>query len=387
MMANQVWRWAGGVAAALALAIGVGGCGKRSAKAETIELGVILPLSGDLQAFGSSTLDGIKYRVEQLNQAGGIGGKLISLQIEDDRNDQSQCIAAVTKLSGLKGVTAIIGPITSTSALACSSTITAEKVPTLSPTATNDRVAPSSPYLFRACFNDSFQGRVIAHYAARDRGFKQAAVMTELSSDYSIGLVKSFTEAFTAAGGTIVAETSYQGKSTEFGTQLQKIRASGAELVFVPGYPGEVPLILKQAAVMGVDAVFCGADGWDHEDIIQKSGDKIVGAFFTGAFSPADTRPHVREFVTAIKQRTGREPGSFEALGYDSVTLLAEAMKARGTDREAVREGLLGLREVAAVTGPISITADGNAEKAAVVMGLDKQGEGYVKKYLATVAP
>lgn len=380
--------WLAAIVAALAGLLLWTGCSAGSSDENVLPVGVILPLSGDLASFGTSTLAGIEFQIDQINQSGGLQGKQIELYVEDNKNDQTQCISAYKKLTGLKGVIAVIGPITSTNSLAIIEAVSSAKVPVISPTATNDQVAPKSDYMFRACFNDSFQGRVVAHYALNELGIERAAVMTELSSDYSIGLVNSFKKAFNEGGGEIVAEPSYQTKDTEFGPQLKQIKESGAQLVFVPGYPGEVPLILKQAEVMGIDATFSGADGWDHDDIIQKSGDKIVGAFFTGAFSPDDQSPTVQSFVNAMQAQSDRAPGSFEALGADSVTLLAEAIRAAGsTDPTAIRDALTKLQDVTAVTGPITMTPEGNAEKAAVIMGVAKDGDAYTKTYKATVKP
>lgn len=362
-----------------------GGC-KGETAAKPVKIGVILPLSGDLAAFGKSTIDGIQLRVTEANASGGVNGRQVSLLIEDNHGNSDQTISAHKKLTGLKGVCAVIGPITSTNTLAVSNDVTVSRTPTLSPTATNDKVGPASEFLFRACFKDSFQGQIVANYAYKDLGIRKAAVLIDKSSDYSIGLTGSFHKAFTALGGEVVASESYQQKDTEYGPQLTKIKASGAKLVFVPGYPGEVPLILRQAKVMGLEATFSGGDGWDHPDIISHSGDKIVGGFLVGAFSKEDSRPAVQQFVKAIEQSTGAEAGSFEALGYDSVTLLLEAMKT-GVERDQIRQGLLGLKNIETVTGSTTITPVGDAEKSAVVLGVEKQGDAYVKKYLKTVSP
>lgn len=350
--------------------------------AETVKFGVNLPLSGALTPFGKSTLDGIQLRVNQINQAGGVNGHNLELVVEDNKGDKAQCISVYKKLTGIANVAAVIGPITSTNALAIANQASQAKTPTISPTATNDKVAPKSPYMFRACFNDSFQGRVIANYAIRNRQLLKAATMVDLGSDYSKGLAQSFSDVFTREGGAIVAQESYQQKDTEFGAQLAKIKAAGAQLVFVPGYPPEVPLIVKQAGVIGLDAQFCGADGWDHESVIENSGDKIIGSFIVGAFSAEDTRAAVQQFVATM----GANAGTFEALGYDSVSLLAEALKT-GIDRESIRSGLLAIKNFEAVTGAITIKESGDAEKSAVILTIVKEGDRYIKKYQATVQP
>lgn len=347
-----------------------------------VRVGIILPLSGPLASFGRSTLDGIEQRVKEINQAGGVNGQKLKLIIEDNRGEKQQSVSSYQKLIGIDRVKVVVGPITSTNCLGVVRQTKRARIPLITPTATNDTVAPKSPYLFRACFNDSFQGRIIAQYALKTLKIKKAAVMIDLGSDYSKGLAASFRRAFEAGGGKVVAKEKYQQKDTEFGAQLSTIRTSGAEIVFVPGYPPEVPLIVKQAGQMGVKATFCGADGWDNEAVIQNSSDKIIGSFIVGAFSKSDKRPVVQRFVKTMKGRAG----TFEALGYDSVSLLAEALK-NGTSARAIQKGLLKIRNLEGITGFISIKPNGDAVKSAVILSIQKENGNYVKKYLTTVSP
>ncbi len=353
-----------------------------SSGAEKVKIGVIVPISGALTPFGKGALDGIKLRVEQINSSGGVNGKSIELIVEDSKGDKSQTISAFKKLTGIDRVVAVIGEVTSTNTLALANLAEKNQTPTITPTATNDKVTARGSHMFRACFNDSFQGKVVANYASTSKNFTKAAVITDLSSDYSKGLGNSFKEAFANGGGQIVAEESYQQKDTEFGAQLSKIKDSGAEVVFVPGYPPELQLIIKQAEVIGLGATFCGADGWDNDSVIENSGDKIIGSFIVGAFSPEDQRPEVQSFIKAF----GGNAGTFEALGYDSVSILAEAMK-KGVTRKAIKEGLFAIKDFPTVTGKTTILSNGDAIKSAVIMSVEKDKGGYFKKYQATINP
>ena len=341
-------------------------------------------MSGPLAPYGKNTLAGIEQRVREINDAGGVHGVELKLVAEDDKGDPAAAKTAFKKLTGIDRVVTVIGPITSTNVLKILADTKRQKIPTITPTATNDGITAKkeSPYIFRACFNDSFQGQVIASYALHNLKVMKAAVMIDLGSDYSKGLSATFAKAFLAGGGELVAEEKYQQKDVEFGAQLTKIRDSGAQLVLVPGYPPEVPLIVKQAGTMGLTAKFCGADGWDDPAVIQNAGDKIIGSFMVGAFSIEDRREVVQRFIGAM----GEDAGSFEALGYDAVSLLGEAMK-NGSTPEQIREGLLAIRGFGGVTGIISIEPNGDATKGAVIFGIEKQGDKYVKKFLATVNP
>jgi branched-chain amino acid transport system substrate-binding protein len=354
--------------------------------AEDLKIGVILPLSGSLVSYGKSTLEGIQTSVDKINASGGINGKKIKLIIEDNKGNPVDAKTAYTRLAASEKVSAIIGPITSTNAKAVRRTAKKLKVPMISPTATNDKITLKNPYVFRACFNDSFQGRIVATYAAKNLKAATAAVMTDMNSDYSKGLAKNFKKYFQEAGGKIVAEEGYRQKDTEFGVQLKNIKNSGAEVLFIPGYPPELPLIIKQAKVIGYKGKLCGADGWDSSDVIQGSGDNITGSFIVSGFSKSEKRDAVKNFLKEFKAKTNKTPGTFEALGYDSVSLLAEAAK-NGTSPEDIKNGLFKIKDFEAVTGKITITKDGDAEKSAVILEIVKDGDHFTKKYITTVHP
>jgi branched-chain amino acid transport system substrate-binding protein len=351
-----------------------------------IKVGVNLALSGNLAPYGKATLDGIKLKADELNAAGGIGGNKILLIIEDNKGDQTETKNAYKKLAGSDKVVTVIGPITSTNAIAVRRDAAELKVPVISPTATNDKVTLRNPYMFRTCFNDSFQGRIAANFAIKEKGYKTAAILVDMNSDYSKGLSESFKKAFESAGGKIITQEGYQQKDTEFGAQLKKIKESGVQTIFVPGYPPEVPLIIKQAKVIGLDARLCGADGWDSEAVINGSGNNIEGCFIVGAFSREDKRDAVRNFVASFEKTYNDKPGTFAALGYDSVSMLAEALK-KGTTPEAVKNGLHTIKGFEAVTGKMTVTPDGDVEKNAVILEITREGDKYIAKYRATVNP
>lgn len=359
--------------------------GTWAAEPREVKVGVSLPVSGALAAYGKTTLEGIRMRIEEINAAGGVNGATIKLIVEDNLGDPTTAINTYNKLAGSDRVVGVLGPITSSAALAIRRSATKLKVPVISPTATNDKVTQGHGYMFRACFNDSFQGRIIANFVIKEA--KKAATFVDMNSDYSKGLAKSFKSAFEAAGGAVVAEEKYQQKDTEFGAQLKRIKNAGAETVFVPGYPPELPLIIKQAKAIGLTARLCGADGWDNEAVINGSGDSIENCLLVGAFSPEDERPAVKAFVAAFKKRTGNNPGTFEALGYDSASLLAEAMKGVLTP-ESVQQNLLTIKDFDAVTGKITVSPDGDAIKGAVVLKIVKgDSNKFVTRYVATVNP
>jgi branched-chain amino acid transport system substrate-binding protein len=363
-------------------------CRKDGANTSTgpIKIGLNLPLSGALESYGKNVRAGIELRLKEINDAGGIGGRKIELLVEDNRGDSNDSRKAYKKLAQIDGACAVIGPITSSLALALKIDVEQCKVPLMTPTATNDKVTQNTRFMFRTCYVDSFQGAAVARYAF-SQGAKTAAVLTDNNSDYSKGLSASFTKAFEALGGKIVAAENYQQKDTDFGTQLVRVKNAGADVLFVPGYPPEVPLVVKGAKVVGFPNRLCGGDGWDDPTVLRDSGDNIEGCFMLGAFSSEDTREIVKQFVAASEKGIGRTPGTFEALGYDSLTLIAEAIKRGGDKPEQIAQSLRELKDVQGVTGKISMTAGGDARKDGFLLKVVRKDGKFVTQYVSTIAP
>ena len=363
----------------LAGAAGAGGCKKST----DIPVGVNLPLSDSLSAYGKATLEGIQWRAKQINDAGGIHGRKIRLEVQDNRGKDTDTRSAFKKFTDVDGVVAVLGPITSTRSLAAKMDAQQAKTAMITPTATNDLVTANSSYVFRACYNDSFQGREVARYAY-ETGVRKAAVMIDRGSDYSKGVSASFTKAFEGAGGKVVAEESYQGADKDFGAQLVRIKNAGAETIFLPAYPPNVQDIIRQAKVVGFPGRLCGSDGWDNSTVIEDSGENIEGCFYMAAYWPGEDRKMVRDFVQDMTAATGRTPGSFEALGYDAMLLLGQALQ-KGLRREDVPDAMRSLKDVEAVTGTISITPGGDAVKSAVILQVVKENGKHTSRLVKKI--
>lgn len=353
-----------------------------------LKIGIDLPLSGNLASYGKLTLDGVKMKVDEINNAGGIDGKKIRLVIEDNKGDTAEARNVFRKLTSSYKVPVVLGPITSSCSLAMKRDAEVTKIPFVTPTATNDKVTAANPYVFRACFNDSFQGKILANYAAKSKMVKTAAIMIDSNSDYSKGLAQTFKDTFIAAGGAIVAEETYRQKDIEFGIQLKKIKDSNAEIIFIPGLQPEVPLIIKQAKALDLKSSFCGADGWDNDIVINGSGDNIEGSFIVAAFSLEDKRPAVQKFLADYeKLHPGKKPGTFTALGYDAATMIIDAFK-HGSKAEEIKTALSSIRNLELVTGKATVTQEGDLEKNAVILEIKKGSDGkYASRYKAYVSP
>ncbi|MGE7766787.1 ABC transporter substrate-binding protein [Peribacillus sp. NPDC096540] len=347
--------------------------GGSSTSGDTIKIGANLELSGGTASFGQSAADGLKLAIEEINKE-GIDGKKLEIIKVDNKSDAAEATSGSIKLVSQDKVVAVVGSATSTNTLAQVQVAQDNKVPLLTPTATNpditNKAGKLNDYVFRTCFIDPFQGTVAANFASDDIGAKTAAIYVDSASDYSKGLAAAFKEAFTANGGKIVAEEAYVTKDTDFRATLTRIKSAKPEFVFLPGYYEEVGLILKQAREDGIDLPFMGGDGWDSPKVVEIAGaEALKNTFITNHYSPEDKDAKIQDFVAAYKKKYNKTPDAFAALGYDTGYYLADAIKRSGdATPEKIRQALEEVKDLQLVSGTLNLDENHDPIKSATIL-------------------
>ena len=380
----KIWR--GQFLAAVAVSLFLTGCSKPADQSggDTIKVGEYASLTGSEATFGQSSHKGTQLAVDELNASGGVLGKKIQLLTEDNQSQAGQSATVVRKLISSDGVVAILGEVASSRSLEAAPICQQNKIPMISPASTNPKVTEAGDYIFRVCFIDPFQGTVMANFARKTLKLQNVAVLTDVKSDYSVGLAKFFKAGVVAGGGKIAVEQNYSGGDKDFNAQLTSIKASNPDGIFVPGYYTEVGLIALQAKQLGLTVPIFGGDGWESSSLVPIGGVALEGDYFSTHFSPEDTSPAVQNFVKQYKQKFNETPDAMAALGYDSVMILADAMKKTGsTDGAKVRDALAAEKDFPGVTGNLTMDANRNASKPAVILTI-KNG---AFKYVETVSP
>jgi len=366
-------------AVATALALAPLACGKGGGGAEIL-VGEYGSLTGTTATFGISTDNGIKLAFDEINAAGGVLGKPLKVLVEDDRSQPEEATTAVTKLINQSKVVAVLGEVSSSRSLAAAPICQANKVPMVSPSSTNPRVTQVGDNIFRVCFIDPFQAPVMAKFAANTLKIKRVAILTDVRNDYSIGLQTFFRQNFRSLGGEIVAEQSYSEGDSDFRAQLTQIKAADPQAIYVPGYYTEVATIARQARELGITVPLMGGDGWDSPKLFEIGGEALDGCYLSNHYSVDDPSPAIQKFVQDYKKKYNQVPDALAALGYDAAKILADAIKRAGsTDGEKVRDALKGVKDFVGVTGKITINADRNAVKPAVVLKIEKGKFHYVE--------
>ncbi|MCU9612828.1 ABC transporter substrate-binding protein [Caldibacillus lycopersici] len=364
------------IASSLAVGILAGCSSSSSGDGDTIKIGANLELSGDVASYGQSIAEGVDLAVEEINANGGIDGKTIELIKSDNKSDPSEAASVATKLTSEEQVLAIIGSATSGNTLAQAQIANDTKTILLTPSGTSPNVTVTengdvNDYVFRTSYIDPFQGTVAANFATGDLGIKTAAIYADSASDYAKGLADAFKETFEAAGGTIVAEESYVAKDTDFRSTLTRIQSKNPEFVFIPGYYAEVGLIIKQAREMGIEVPFMGADGWDSPTLVELAGaDTLNNTFITNHYSAEDPDTTIQDFVKKFKEKyNGESPDAFNALGYDSIYFLADAIERAGSfEPEKIKDALADTKDLLLVTGLITVDENHNPVKSATIL-------------------
>jgi branched-chain amino acid transport system substrate-binding protein len=338
----------------------------------TIEIGYFGDLTGPTFNFGQSAINGVLMAASEINQAGGIGGRKIDVVIEDDKGSPEEAARLTTKLIDQDKVLAIIAGGTSGNSRAAGPKAQASHIPMISPSSTDPAVTQTGNYIFRACFVDTFQGEVMASFAINTLKAKKAAILFDFNSPYSKGLTDYFKLSFARLGGSIVSEQTYTQGDADFKGQLSTIRSAEPDVIYIPGYYGDVALIAKQARMIGLAQPLLGGDGWDAPELWQLGGDALNGSYISTHYSVDDPSPAIRQFVDLYKQRYGNLlPDAHAALAYDAARLLFDAIAHTGsTDGDKLRDALAQTKNFTGVTGVISMDADRNAVKPAVVLKL-----------------
>lgn len=358
---------------------------KNAADRSTIQIGFFGDLTGPTFNFGLSAKNGVLMAADEINQAGGINGHNLDIVIEDDKGSPEEAAQVTGKLIDRYKVIAIIGAGASGNSLAAAPKAQSAHVPLIAPSSTNPAVTQAGDYIFRACFIDAFQGEVMAKFAANTLKAKKAAIMLDFNSPYSRGLTEFFEFSFAKLDGQIVAKQSYSQGDANYRGQLSLIKAANPDVIYIPGYYGDVAIIARQARQLGLTVPLLGTDGWDAPELWELGGDALNGSYISNHYSADDPSETIQKFVHGYRQRYGNlTPDAHAALAYDALRFLAEAIQRAGTtEGPKLRHALAETKNFAGVTGIISMDRDRNAVKPAVILKL--QDARYV--YQDTIQP
>jgi branched-chain amino acid transport system substrate-binding protein len=354
-----------------------------AAAREPINIGVFLPMTGSVAAFGQMEWLGIQTAHNMMDK---VLGRKIKLVLEDSKSEQTEAAVAVERLIKEHNVVGIIGGATSANALAGGSIAEKYGIPMISPSATNLLVTRDKVYVFRACFDDVFQSQAAARQARIAMGAGTAAVIVDIAqADYSVGLGNLFLKAFGEMGGKVLITAYIQTGDRDFSRQLSEINAANPDIIYMPNYYTEDALLARQIRELGMKTPILMADGAHVPELIKVGGKSVEGVYLTSHFSLEAVSTNLgQRFVARFKKKYKRDADGFGALGADAYFILTGAIgRAKSLEGSKIRGALTEMKNHKGVTGVIKIEEDGNTVKSLVVTRV-KNGKF---TYVTTVNP
>jgi branched-chain amino acid transport system substrate-binding protein len=353
-----------------------------SGKGVAVKVGLITPLSGDVKTYGESVKNAYELAVDEANKSGKVQ---ITTVVADSKGDPTEGVNAFTKLANQDKVKAVVGPVISRVAIGVSEAVQSAKVLMITPTGTSPKITidggKRKDFVFRSCFIDPFQGTVMSKFASTTLKAKTAAVVYDISNDYTKGLAEFFKESFEKSGGKVVQFDSYGKDDVDFSAIVTKTASLNPDVLFLPDYYNKVNLLAKQAREKGVKATLLGGDGWDSPELDTKATE---GGYFSNHYSPEDTRAEVQNWVKKYQEKYKVVPDALATLGYDATTLLINAVITAGSNDPAkIRDAMAATKDFKAVSGNITFDKNGDPVKSAAVIQI-KDGK---QKFAEAVNP
>ena len=355
---------------------------------EKIRIGFPIPLTGEIPKVGESTKYAAELFREEVNAKGGleVGGKKYPLEFiyENNESKPDTAVNVTLKLIDRDNVLAIIGPQSSRQAVPAGAVANDNETPMITPWSTNPEATRDRPWVFRAAFLDDFQAPVAANFATKQFSAKKAAVLFEISNDYSKGLADNFRAVWEKMNGkgSVTAFESHGPKDQDFSAQLTKIIASKPDFIFLPENYSFVALIVPQGRDLGFKGPFMGSDAWGSAELMKLCKDACKGLFFSTHYAAAGAQGPTKDFIDKYNKKYGYVPDDVAALTWDAVALITEAVQKVGKVdkntrkmRKAIRDNLAAVKEFKGITGNMRFDEQGDPIKCAVIVEIDQKGD------------
>lgn len=336
------------------------------ANTEPIKIGFLGNLAGPDAYIGQASKLALEDYAKELNEKGGLLGRKVEIIFYDYSQDAAtESVNAANRLIQQDKVIAILGPSGSIAAMPIAPVVDAAKIPVIATSATNVKVTMDDvtkkvhPYMFRVCFIDSYQGKALANFAAKDLGLKKVGIIAAVQDPYAQGIIPFFTEEFEKQGGKIVANEGYNDKDVEFRAQVSKCADAGAEALFCPpsAYK-DVGMIAKQAAALGKKFTYLLPDGVYAKELLEVAGPQLEGAYMSTGITEDD--PAYDAYKKAFTEKhAGQSANIYVFYTLDAMKLLEAAVaKANSVDPVAIRDALENMKDAKLYTDTVSIEPD-----------------------------
>lgn len=344
-----------------------------------IKIGTFGPYTGDAATDGTQARDGAILAVEQINKKGGVLGKQIKLVTMDDQAKAPEAMNVVQKLIQQEKVTALVSGSYSTPTKTVASVVQQSKVPMVVAYAVNPAITQGGNYVFRAIYAGPAQGAAMAEYVVKEKNLKKVAVLN-VNNDYGNTNAEGFTNQTKKLGGEVVISRNFVDGTKDFKALLTAVKEKNPQAIYIGSYYNEASQICSQAKQLGITVPIFGDDGFDSPKFLELGGKSVEGVEFTTPFFREEPRQIVQDFIKTYKEKFNKEPDMLSAQAYDSVLVLADAIKrANSTDKEAIKKALSETKGFEGVTGKFSFDSKNEVIKPVIITKVENGKFVYVK--------
>lgn len=338
-----------------------------SSEKKEIVVGAIMNLTGDAGVYGQWAKSGVDLAVDQINKRGGVNGKLLKIQYEDDQAKPNLGVSAFNILLNQSNIQAIIGPLGSSVTLAVAPLANQNKVVIISPISSSPEITNAGDFIFRVWPSDNEEGKRLAEFAKNNLVYKSIAIYY-MNNDYGVGLKNVFSNDFTRLGGKITIEESFQANQTDFRTTLEKIKIDNPEAIYIPGHVREIANILIQAKELGISAQILTTSAVDGPEILKLALNAAENLIFTTpSFEPNSKNKVVQNFQENYNQNYGKQAETVAAHSYDAMNILLFAINKVGYNGVAIKDELYKIKDYNGVTGIMSFDKNGDIQKKSLI--------------------
>ena len=337
-----------------------------------LKIGAFLSLTGATSAYGVSAANAINMAADELNQAGGVKGTLVALEIEDDHSNTDEVPGTVNHLIKEHRVKALLAEPVSVRALAAAPVAQQNQIVMISSASVKPELTMQGDYIFRACFVSSTEGEAIAKFARESLKAKTVAIILDPKNDYAAVLSRFFAESFRVLGGQLISQQNYEANATDLTAQMAAIKFAAPDVIFAPGFYTTAPLIAREVKRAGIKSTLIGSDGWDSPELLKNDSKVFEGVYFANHFWIGNEDPLVKQFVANYRERYHVDPDAGAATAYDAARMLFDAFKRAKSDASSdVRDALAATKDFPGVTGKITLDASRNAQVPVYILRIE----------------
>ena len=324
-----------------------------------VNIGAILPLTGDKSAYGISMKNALELAFEEINNKKLSGNQQINIVFQDSRGLPKDCITAFHNMLTTKNIPLIIGPMSSSEMLSIAPIAEREQVVILSPSASSPAITDAGDFIFRIAPSDSYEGIMIATFIIERLKLSRVGIIFN-NSEYGIGIINKFKDKFTASGGTVLISESYTEGTSDFRTQLDKIKRTNPEAIYFVGYK-ELGKIVKQAKELGLSAKYLSVSLFEDPDVLTTAGQSAENVIFPSiSFDIRSDNQRAINFVAAYAKKYGKKPDAFAASAYDAAYIVAEAIREGGNDATKIKNALYTIKNFNGLLGNFGFDSNGD---------------------------